>query len=42
LPKSYYEFCGKEGEYSQKDDWGENQVMSVIMPHFAKFGKAKM
>lgn len=42
LSKSYYELCGKEGEYSQKDDWDSNQVMSVIMPHLAKFGKAKM
>lgn len=42
LSKSYYEFCGKEGEYSHKDDWGVEQVISVIMPHFATFGKAKM
>jgi ATP-dependent DNA helicase recG-related protein len=42
LSKSYYEFSGQEGEYSQKDDWGINQVMSVIMPHLTKFGKAKM
>lgn len=42
LSKSYYEFSGQEGEYTQKDDWGINQVMSVIMPHLTKFGKAKM
>jgi ATP-dependent DNA helicase RecG len=42
LSKSYYELCGKEGEYSLKDDWSINQVVSVIMPHFAKFEKAKM
>ncbi len=42
LSKSYYEFSGKEGEYSQNDDWGINQVMSVIIPHLTKFGKAKM
>lgn len=42
LSKSYYEFSSQEGEYSQKDDWGINQVMSVIMPHLTKFGKAKM
>ena len=42
LSKSYYEFCGEEGEYSYKDDWGINQVVSVIMPHLAKFEKAKM
>ncbi|MGG6544372.1 UNVERIFIED_CONTAM: hypothetical protein NY100_02865 [Prevotella sp. 15_C9] len=42
LSKSYYEFSGQEGENSQKDDWGINQVMSVIIPHLTKFGKAKM
>lgn len=42
LSKSYYEFSGQEGEYSQKDDWGINQAMSVIIPHLTKFGKAKM
>ncbi|MGG6550206.1 UNVERIFIED_CONTAM: hypothetical protein NY100_32875 [Prevotella sp. 15_C9] len=38
----YNEFSGQEGENSQKDDWGINQVMSVIIPHLTKFGKAKM
>ena len=42
LSKSYFEFCGKEGEYSKKDDWGIEQVLSVIMPHMAKFKSAKM
>lgn len=42
LSKSYYEFSGQEGENSQKEDWGINQVMSVIIPHLTKFGKAKM
>ena len=42
LSKSYYEFCGKESEYTQEDDWSTEQVMSVIMPHLTKFGKAKM
>ncbi len=42
LSKSYYEYSGQEGEYSQKDDWGINQVMSVIIPHLTKFTKAKM
>lgn len=42
LSKSYYEFCGEEGEYSYKDDWGINQVLPVIMPHLVKFEKAKM
>lgn len=42
LSKSYYEISGEEGEYSHKDDWDINQVLSVIMPHMAKFGKAKM
>ena len=42
LSKSYYELCGKEGEYSHQDDWDINQVLSVIIPHLSKFGKAKM
>lgn len=42
LSKSYYEFCGKEGEYSKRDDWGIEQVLSVIMPHLTKFKIAKM
>ena len=42
LSKNYYELCGEEGEYSYKDDWGINQVISIIMPHLSKFGKAKM
>lgn len=42
LSKSYYEFCGKEGEYSKKDDWDLNQVLSIIIPHLTKFGRAKM
>ena len=42
LSKSYYEFCGKEGEYSKRDDWGIEQVLSVIMPHLTKFKTAKM
>ncbi|WP_454999699.1 ATP-binding protein [Capnocytophaga gingivalis] len=42
LAKSYYEISGKEGEYSQKNDWDINQVTYVIMPHLAKFEKAKM
>lgn len=42
LSKNYYEFCGEQGEYSHKDDWGINQVVSIIMPHLAKFEKAKM
>lgn len=42
LSKNYYEFCGEEGEYSHKNDWDINQVISVILPHFIKFEKAKM
>lgn len=42
LSKSYYEFCGKEGEYSKRDDWGMELVLSVIMPHLTKFKTAKM
>ena len=42
LSKSYYEFCGKEGEYSQNADWGDRQVLSIIMPHLGTFGRARM
>ena len=42
LSKNYYELCGEEGEYTHKDDWGVNQVLSIIMPHLAKFERAKM
>ena len=42
MSKNYYVFCGEEGEYSYKDDWNIKQVVSVIMPHLAKFEKAKM
>lgn len=42
LSKSYYEFCDNTGEYSKRDDWGIEQVLSVIMPHMTKFKSAKM
>ena len=42
LSKSYYEFCGEEGKYSQKDDWDANQAFPVVMAHFSTFKKAKM
>ncbi|MCR5445337.1 MAG: putative DNA binding domain-containing protein [Bacteroidales bacterium] len=42
LSKSYYEFCGKEGEYSQVKDWNAVQAWPVILAHFSTFKKAKM
>ena len=42
LSKSYYEFCGEEGKYSQKDDWNANQALPIVMAHFGTFKIAKM
>ena len=42
LSSCYYEFCGEEGEYSKNAEWNNNQVLSVIMPHFTRYGQAKM
>jgi len=42
LSKSYYEFCGKEGEYSKRDDWNAVQAWPVVLAHFSTFKKAKM
>lgn len=42
LSKSYYEFCGKEGEYSQVKDWNAVQAWPVVLAHFSTFKKAKM
>jgi len=42
LSKSYYEFCGKEGEYSQVMDWNAVQAWPVVLAHFSTFKKAKM
>lgn len=42
LSKSYYEFCGKEGEYSKREDWSATQALPIIMAHFNTFKTAKM
>ena len=42
LAKSYYELCGKEGEYSKKDDWSASQALPIVMAHFKTFKIAKM
>lgn len=42
LSKSYYEFCGKEGEYSKREDWNASQALPVVMAHFETFKTAKM
>ncbi len=42
LAKSYYELCGKEGEYSKKDDWSASQALPIVMAHFNSFRTAKM
>lgn len=42
LSKSYYEYCGKEGEYSKMEDWNAIQALPVVMAHFSTFKTAKM
>ena len=42
LSKSYYEFCGKEGEYSKREDWNASQALPIVMAHFNTFKTAKM
>ena len=42
LSKSYYEMCGKEGEYSQTEDWNAVQAWPVVLAHFSTFKRAKM
>lgn len=42
LSKSYYEYCGKEGEYSQIKDWNAVQAWPVVLAHFSTFQRAKM
>lgn len=42
LSKSYYECCGKEGEYSKKETWSASQALPMVMAHFSTFKTAKM
>ena len=42
LSKSYYEFAGKEGEYTRQVSWTVEQAWPVILSHFANFPQAKM
>ncbi len=42
LSKNYYEFAGKEGEYTQQVNWTVGQAWPVILSHFSAFTKAKM
>ena len=42
LSKSYYEFAGKEGEYTRQTNWTVDQAWPVILSHFATFNQAKM
>lgn len=42
LSKSYYECCGKEGEYSKNETWTADQAFPMIMAHFNTFKTAKM
>ena len=42
MSKSYFEFCGEEGNCSQIDDWDAIQAFPVVMAHFSTFKKAKM
>lgn len=42
LSKGYYEFVGKEGEYSKNLDWSKVQIWQAIWTHFLSFDKARM
>ncbi len=42
LSKSYYEFAGKEGEYTQQVNWTEFQAWPIILEHYKTFPQAKM
>lgn len=42
LSKSYYEFAGKEGEYTRHVNWSAEQAWAVILSHFSSFPQARM
>ena len=42
LSKSYYEFAGKEGEYTRHVNWSAEQAWPVILSHFKTFSQARM
>lgn len=42
LSKNYYEFAGKEGEYTRQVNWTAAQAWPVILSHFTTFNQAKM
>lgn len=42
LSRSYYEFAGKEGEYTRHVNWSAEQAWAVILSHFRSFPQARM
>ena len=42
LSKSYYEYAGKEGEYTRQASWTVEQASSLILGHLSSFPRAKM
>ena len=42
LSKSYYEYAGKEGEYTRQAGWTAEQAASLILQHLGSFPRAKM
>lgn len=41
LPRRYYELTNNISEYSGLTDWDDQQVLAVLIPFLAKYGKAK-
>lgn len=42
LGRSYYDFTGDLAEYQRRSEWGQDQMLSVILPLFGKVKAAKM
>lgn len=42
LGRSYYDFTGDLAEYQRRSEWGQDQMLSVILPLFGKVKTAKM
>ena len=42
LGRSYYDFTGDLAEYQRRSEWGQDQMLSVVLPLFGKVKAAKM
>ena len=42
LGRSYYDFTGDLAEYQRRSEWGQDQMLSVVLPLFGKVTAAKM